>query len=456
MTGTIASTGSQLRMEIELIDVRNGERLRAFEPVAGPADSVEILIGRLAVMATAGAVAHLAPDSPPFMADISLPVSLEVYELFERQLDLFCDLRYTESAEVAMQALALSPGYIPALNSLGVALNNLGRNREADSIYALLGEIRDQMTTGERLLYEWMIGNRTGNPTLASRAAEEGFRMDPAGWGVNAMMSAYRTNRMTEAVERYYAAARPGGCRWLGTWTQGSIAFHVLERYEEELAVAREGLLYWPEQRGLMNVEIRALAGMGRLDAVDSLLSVLEALPPGSGSDPALHPIYAAWELRAHGYEAEAEALFDEAIDDFPSRTLLTDPDALSYYLGRSYYRARRWPEAEAAFREISPETSDNLTLVTFYGVTLAKLGNREGAEAMVQRAGTLGRSNIRGQHLRAQALITAALGDRDEAIRLLQQAFANGAAYGVWIHTEPALDGLRGYPPFESLVRPR
>ena len=52
--------------------------------------------------------------------------------------------------------------------------------------------------------------------------------------------------------------------------------------------------------------------------------------------------------------------------------------------------------------------------------------------------------------------MITAALGERDEAIRLFQVAFENGASYGLWAHTEPAVDDLRGYPPFESLVRPR
>jgi TolB-like protein/tetratricopeptide (TPR) repeat protein len=452
MAGTISSTGSQIRMEIELIDVRTGERLRAFEPVAGPADSVEVLMGRLTVMATAGAVAHLAPDSPSWMANVSLPVSLEAYELYERQLDLFCERKYAESVEVGNEALAGSPGYIPPLNLVGVALSNLRREREADSVYALLGGVRDQMDTGDRLLYDWMIGSRTGNPTLSTRAAEDGFRLDPAGWGVNAMLTAYRTNRMTDAVERYYAAARPGGCPWLGAWTQGATAFHVLERYEEELAVAREGLQYWPDHMELMDIEIRAFVGMGRLDAVDSVLAVMANLPAAPEYDPALRPVWAARELWAHGYETEAEKMFSDAIEHFPSRTTSTT----TYNLGRAHYYARRWSEAAEAFRQLSPESSGNLNYIGFYGVTLAKLGDRDGAEVMIELAGTFGGSHHRGLHLLAQARITAALGERDEAIRRLQDAFANGGAYGIWIHVDPALDDLRGYPPFESLVRPR
>ena len=99
------------------------------------------------------------------------PVSLEAYETYMRQVDLFCALEYTESVEVGRQAVALSPDYIPALNQMGVALSNLGRNEEADSVYAILGGLRDQMTSGERNFYDWMIGNRTGDPTLAARAA---------------------------------------------------------------------------------------------------------------------------------------------------------------------------------------------------------------------------------------------------------------------------------------------
>jgi len=51
-----------------------------------------------------------------------------------------------------------------------------------------------------------------------------------------------------------------------------------------------------------------------------------------------------------------------------------------------------------------------------------------------------------------ARAQIAAALGDGDEAVRLLGQ----GALYFSSVHVEPAFDEIRSYPPFVALMRPR
>ena len=61
------------------------------------------------------------------MAQVSLPVSFEAFEHFQRQGDLFCVLDYTGSLEEGRRAVALSPEYIPALGLMGVTFNNLGR-----------------------------------------------------------------------------------------------------------------------------------------------------------------------------------------------------------------------------------------------------------------------------------------------------------------------------------------
>jgi tetratricopeptide (TPR) repeat protein len=242
-------------------------------------------------------------------------------------------------------------------------------------------------------------------------------------------------------------------CAWVGLWTHGTVAFHVLGRFEEELAAAREGLADWPNHIGLMDRELRAFVGMGRLDAVDSVLAVMATLPPQDAWDPALRPVWAAVELQSHGYEAEAEALMQDAIDRFSARTNASNPD---WGLGRTHYYARGWSDAEVHFRMVAPEVAERPDFMWYYGVTLAKLGDVDGARAMIEAAGRLDRSNLRGRHIFAQAMITAALGERDEAIQLFQEAFANGAYHGMWVHLDPAVDDLRGYPPFESLVRPR
>ena len=38
----------------------------------------------------------------------------------------------------------------------------------------------------------------------------------------------------------------------------------------------------------------------------------------------------------------------------------------------------------------------------------------------------------------------------------LLRTAFGQGVEYELWIHTDPALESLRDYPPFQELTRPK
>jgi tetratricopeptide (TPR) repeat protein len=439
-------------MEIELVDVRSGERQRTFDPVAGPADSVEALTARVAVQATAGAVAHLAPDSPPWASEWSLPVSLEAYEHYLSQQDHFCSLRYDDALVEGDRTLALSPDYIPALWQNAIIYNNQGRQEEADSTIAVLSDLRERMTTAERLNYDWFVANRLGEPAVSTRAAEELYRLDPSGSGGAAMLTAWRTGRMNDAVERYYALDRPGGCRWTGTWTQGSVAFHALGRFEEELEVAREGLRYWPGRRGFMGIETRAFAGMGRPDAVDSVLRAMEVLPPATDSDDLLTAAYAAAELRVHGHEAEASALFETTLDRFRSRA----PDDRPYNTGRALYQAGEWAEAASIFEPLVEASPENPSYLRYYGVAVAKLGQREQALEIAERASALTRSGLRGRHLLAHAVIMDALGDSEEAVRYFQTAFDNGAMRAVWLHRDPALDDIRGYPPFDALMRPR
>ncbi len=64
----------------------------------------------------------------------------------------------------------------------------------------------------------------------------------------------------------------------------------------------------------------------------------------------------------------------------------------------------------------------------------------------------TLTESGTAAQRDLAQAEIAAALGDGDEAVRLLGQSALKLAS----IHVDPAFDEIRSYPPFVALMTPR
>jgi len=53
------------------------------------------------------------------------------------------------------------------------------------------------------------------------------------------------------------------------------------------------------------------------------------------------------------------------------------------------------------------------------------------------------------------RALLYLSLGNRDEAIRWLEQSFADyERGYAIWITVDPMFDALRGDPRFEALVQ--
>ena len=120
------------------------------------------------------------------------------------------------------------------------------------------------------------------------------------------------------------------------------------------------------------------------------------------------------------------------------------------------FYWAGRWADADTLFAALLDTAPENVTYLRRRGVALARLGRREGALEISRRLGALDRPNLDGNHVRGQAEIAAALGERDEAVRLLQRAFAAGAIYGIDVHRNPAYDSMWGYAPWENLVRPR
>jgi len=454
LTGTVALTGGRIRFEAELLDARSGQRLRTLDPVTGPyPDSTDALIAALSQQAAAAAVVHLGPDGPPWSEVQSVPVTLAAYQDYLEQSDLFCAVDYPGSIEAGKRALAGSPEYVPAMLVMMIAYNNLGMDQEADSMIMVLDRYRGEMMTIERLQLDWMTGNRTGNPDLSERAAEEAYRVDPSGMGaIMGYQTAWRQGRMADAIERFEHIDLDGACQWRGAWTQGAGPYHALERFDEELALARHGLGVYPGYMGLMDIEIRAFAGMGRIEAVDSLLDVMAGLPPDPAFSPLLRPLWAGLELRAHGHDEAANRAFQRALEALAAMP----PAASRYNRGRVYYYTGRWEDADTVFESLLEEQPAVVDYLGYRGASLARLGRREEALEISARVGRITGSNLRGIPLLYQAIIAAALGDRDDAVRLLREAFAAGADHGISIHREPAFEDLRGYSPFDALTAPK
>jgi tetratricopeptide (TPR) repeat protein/tRNA A-37 threonylcarbamoyl transferase component Bud32/TolB-like protein len=453
VAGTLARTGDQVRFEVEFQDVGTGERLRSLDPVVGPVDSVEAVVGRLAEMTAAAAVALLDPGSPPWSATASLAPSVQIYRAHLAQAELFCQGQYAAAVDAGDRILAEVPDFIPVLGLNRVAASNLGRTALADSLTQVLEGMRARMTSAEQADQDWMWGNIYGDPRRALRGADELYRVDGPASGYVAGLTYLRLNRLEGALERFLSVDLEAPCNsdWTPWWTNTAITYHYLGRHEEELALVRRGLERFPGNRGILDRELWALAAIGRVEAVDSVLDFIDGLPPAA--DDGLRPLNAALELRAHGQRGAGDRAIQRAIDWYARQPA----DDQRGNRALAFFAAGRWAEADSIYAELLETQPENITYLRRHGAALAKLGRREEALEVSRRLELLdGRPNNDGNHVAGQAEIAAALGDRDGAVRLLRRAFDVGYPYGIALHRDPVYDGVRGYAPWDNLVRPK
>jgi adenylate cyclase len=192
------------------------------------------------------------------------------------------------------------------------------------------------------------------------------------------------------------------------------------------------------------------------------------------------HQWYGCDPLRAIGR-------FDEAIAE-GKRAVELDPlsPIINSDLGRTLTMARRYDEAIAQLRktlEIDPtlwvarfnlgetfqlkndmataiaeytkaqQLSDDLRARVPLAAAKAQSGDKEAAVQMLAELEELARHrNVRAYW---RTVLYLSLGNRDEAIRLLEQGIADHEGLDIaWIKVDPLLDPLRGDPRFQALVQ--
>ena len=160
-------------------------------------------------------------------------------------------------------------------------------------------------------------------------------------------------------------------------------------------------------------------------------------------------------ELRAHGFGDAATEMFDRVIRwvrALPADEFDSQGGGLKYAL----IAAGRWDEARSEFEVLLETSPDNIEYLGGLGVIAAGDGAPDRARNFSNRLAAIDRPYLFGAHTLWQARIAAMLGERDEAVRLLRRAFDERVSHGLWTHRDIYFESLRGYEPFEALIRPR
>jgi tetratricopeptide (TPR) repeat protein len=463
--------GDSLQFQIQVTDAGAGEVLSALVPVTAPRQAATEALDavRERVVAGLAAALDLRDGMLPFPMQ---PPSLEVYRVFREAI--VDDTPYQDvQLRLYREAWAMDSTFHPALLMMAKELRWLNRDAESDSVARIADAYRDRMSEAERLYSQLYRGEDAEvHMPMARRLAE----LVPHYWNYAAGWAAWRAYRPREALE-YFArvdTTKPAitPFRKLFYWMGMGRAHHMLGDHDEELEVLRAGRREFPDDLRLVDGHLRALAALGRIDELNAVLDTLFALPvervPGGVRSIDLRAQVGVDALRAHGHADAARQVAQRLLDWLEARPPGESVQLRmgSYYksaLAESLYRLGRWEEARAQYEELLKEDPQRTTYLGRLGAIAARMGDHARARMLSERITAWDHP----EPARRRASIAALLGEREEAVRLLREGLNAGSDRGRWgegnqgfytelLHRDMDLESLRGYPPFEQLMRPK
>jgi DNA-binding SARP family transcriptional activator/tetratricopeptide (TPR) repeat protein len=473
ISGTYYLDGDSLQFQTQITDARRLRLLWALGPLAAdpgaPMATIDLLRQR-----TMGALAPIVDArlaSPAGEHYYGRPPNYEAYRAYAGGWDFFLAGAYRDAILRYERALELDSTYLAPQLTMAWAYANLGEFPRTDSIVRVLDRRRDRLTPYERASLDLLIAAGGEDRLATYEAARRVAQMAPGTlphvqWGVEAI----RLNRPREAI-RILSGIDPtrGVVRgYFPYWTTLTGAHHLLGRHRRELKEARRARTLHPDELRYLLLEAVALAALGRVDELHEVIGARLALPEHRPPSPVALMLRVGLELEVHGHPGAARETFDRAIEWYRERpsSVPFDPyrdddapaaPAVDY---RGDYAAAllfmgQLDEASEVLASLTAEDPGSIGFQGMLGLLAARRGDREEAERIDAWLAGQRRPRTWGNHTFFRACIAAELGRADEAVALLQEAFAQGATYWPRAHFMPCLQSLQDHPPFRQLMRP-
>jgi hypothetical protein len=338
----------------------------------------------------------------------------------------------------------------------------------SDSLVPVLQARRNSLSHFNQVWLDLFLAGRSGDAAEQARLANELSREAPGSYFPYVEASALvAIDRPRAALDALLKVDPTRG--WMKNlsdyWYPRCAARHMLGEYAEELSDATIGAREYPANFAVISCEVRALAALGRAEAVDSSLDAAAGMIEHDtwvlGSPYAI----AAAEADAHGYPAIAAKARKRTIDwvnALPPEKKRVEPALFgpAWFL----YTAGAWPELAERVKEFRKAEPNSSFWLVFEGISAAHDGNRKTAmlaDSVLQLVAKPGGDKRYGRmplplSLYHRAEIAALLGDRDRAIGLLGDAFANRLRYNTYVHSDQAFASIRKDLRYVRLMTPR
>ncbi len=484
VSGSYDQAGDSLIFQTTITDVRSGRVVQTLEPVRGPLTRREFALEALRQQVMVG----LAGLLDPRLRDLTTPspylTQYAAYQAFVAGQNAYWGANPEEAVTDFRRAVKLDTTFFTAAVWLGLSAAQVDQQHGCaviDSVDRALRLDRDRLPLVDRV-------NLDVSTTACRGNVEAGLRIvNQAGPALLASHLIQFTRgqltlwagRPREAVQILLRLDPERDLGWMPdsekVWYRVTLAlaYHELGDYRNELEVARD---FAQRENGLsgMNLENHALAGLGRTSDVLDRLERGSVLPPDplmgyplaylTGGEPVLENpagrlcYEAALELEAHGHSEAGRQAAELAVSWY-RRQPAGEQSHFQYrfILARALQLLGRYDEADSLMERLSTEDPSNVDFLGVLGVLAAQRGDTVDAERIDQRLAGLSRPYLTGWHTYYRAEIAAVRGDLDRAVVLLRDAIFHGAVDGGWhLHSEPAFATLRGYAPFDELLRPK
>jgi len=480
VSGAYYRQADSIRFQVQISTASDGTVLRALDPVAGPIaqplTAVEAL--RQRVMS---ALATLFDSRLSLWARAAgQPPSFAAYQEFIQGLDRMVQWDSRGAIGHFRRAAVADTTFKLPLIFAAHEHMDLGEFATADSIAQAVERSPGPLSPLDQHYLTWVLAQTRGDRQRALETAREMAAIAPNSetlWLV--AQCALALNRPREMANALTALGPDRGLfrGWSVYWFYLSFAHHLMGDYGRELKDALEGRRRHPDELTVLAAEVRALAALGRTADVSERLIEAPSLPPQPGWSPADIALLAAFELAAHDHRADAPAAsrwavrwlegrppserravanrFRLAIGHYLSGQLDTTRQLLEGLVAERTVEARdtaslRW------FSAITGDLPDHLTFLGFLGVVTAREGQREAALRIERALQGVSPRYLYGRHTMWRARINAVLRERDAAVELLQEAFAQGYPRGGVMHLYPSLASLRDDAAFQELLTPK
>jgi serine/threonine-protein kinase len=465
ISGAYYLVDETLRFQAKVTDAAHGKLIQAIQPVSGLRESPMEVIGALQQQILGALAVHFNPQLSA--VTLGQAPSFEAYKEYMMGID-FWGVDYDQARKHFELALEHDPGFLRPHLHIAVSYSNQGEYAKAESAALLANRNREQLTPFDRHILDWFMAEMKGQLEKAMwhlRQAEKLAPREPNEPPIKYMIGLYalRLNRPQVTVDTYakkdyqiylsYVTKHPAGSWSFSVLTR---AYHMLGNYKKELKEAHQGLRYYPNMLSLRVHEVRALAALGRVDEVKKVIDESLTVTSQAGTAGGVM-LEAARELRAHGhleaYREAAARVVDWYSDKPPGKDAA---EKQRYDLARALYVAEQWEESQSLIEELAAEKPDNINYKGYLGTLAARRGDKEEALRISEELKNIDRPFLFGSHTYWCACISSLLGQREQAVALLREAFAQGYRYGVHLHRDMDLEPLRDYPPFQELLRPK